>query len=357
MIHRYDHVDHIQTPLDPLQDVISWVKGLRSEGYVKKVLKKKGDTEYRDIEKSAQLISNHCDVSVSFIKQAFEGKDELSFLPLYYAILNISKATIISEGKRVKLKKHKQHGVSWSGIGKRSKNMLTDEITVYENGVFPLLYESVTGDLWPKTKMKNKNDKWISNRKRKIKMGSIYPYILPISHEYQMLKKEPKFKFTGIKLTLESHPEDEKSRLEINVDKNTVDKVGKRSLRILSGLRKVEDGLYVTKYVDAEDKNMALNKFDNVVRRFLIYGYYDKDKRKVRTITPICSSNLLLPEEVPIFISFFHLSNIVRYDPSRLLRTFNSEFAGMLQTLSRQGIFRYMVLFWSKLHNTSTYIR
>jgi len=73
------------------------------------------------------------------------------------------------------------------------------------------------------------------------------------------------------------------------------------------------------------------------------------------TYTPVSGSNLLLPEELPILLAFFHLSNVVRYAPERLLKLHDSKASAVLQSLIRQGAYRFIELFWSYL-NKKTYI-
>ena len=73
------------------------------------------------------------------------------------------------------------------------------------------------------------------------------------------------------------------------------------------------------------------------------------------SLTPICNKQLLLPEELPILLAFFHMSNVVRYNPEFLVRLEDSPEWGLLHVFSRQGIYRYLVLFWS-FFNQRTYL-
>jgi len=88
-------------------------------------------------------------------------------------------------------------------------------------------------------------------------------------------------------------------------------------------------------------------EFRSMLHTYLLYGGES-------TYTPLASSlPILLPEEVPIWIAFFHMSSIVRYRPEYLAKLFDDKSWPVLHGLSRHGIFRYLNLTLNFAHQTT----
>jgi len=62
---------------------------------------------------------------------------------------------------------------------------------------------------------------------------------------------------------------------------------------------------------------------------------------------PLSNCELLLPEELPLIIAFYHMSMVVRYNPDALRELSNSQFWPVLLVLRRHGIYRFLLLFYS----------
>lgn len=356
-VYRQNEPKGVSTSIDPFKEVVSWVKGFRSVGYVKRMLEEtRKKSLFSDLDKSAKLISAHCDVAVDFIDQSFSGKTELSYLPIYYCISNLSKAIIISEGMRTDLNKNKHHGASWSGQNRKVHDISNDEVKLLGQGVIPLLYESLTGGMWSKTKSKNKNGNYVSTHVGKVKMRDIYPYIRSISHEFNEANTSTqKDNFAEIEASIDELKNGD-YRIRVEITDDSLGNNRKRDIRMISNLSKDSDDVYVTDPVVASDRKEALEKLEDQFRRYLIYSKIPPRGRGVNQYTPISNSTLHLPEEIPIVLSFYHLSNVVRYDPNRLIDVFNSPFSAMLEALSRQGLYRFLVLFWSHMKRESYFI-
>lgn len=320
--------------------------------YVSDLLVEKRRMLKADATRAGRSIAAHADLAISFLEQAFAGREELSFLPIYYALANLSKALIVADGRIEELRRQRYHGASWSGITTRSHDLNTDHITLMSDGTIPLLYQTLTGEMWSSTRQM-KNGNWVPTKRRKVFMRNVYPYILSIGYEYHhTYGGDTRILPIGV---IARRFATDKVRIEVKVPAG----LPKSDFRILSGLQ-FDGEKYVSHGMHEIDLEAAATGLARSIRRFLLYDAYTwgrlgETQRAIRlvTFTPVCNSTLLLPEELPILLAYFHLSNVVRYDPERLLRLFDSHAAGLLHTFVRQGVFRFLVLFWSNLMQAS----
>ena len=340
IIARYDEISTVSTPLNPIDDLMSWISGLASVGYTSDILKTVHKMAIRaQITSGARLISVHAGNTIGFLDQAFSGPPDVSFLPFYYAILNLSKIYIIASGRANDLLHNRHHGASYD-VSKSRKGLLTDEIILRGGGVFPLFYQVLTHQAW----------RW-SNKP--IRLADVYPFIPGISFEYNQafglqsrvqsitlrLNGNPSSGFTlvGELLALESglHP------LAHN----------RRYLKIFTGLRSqsnqpkrfASDKIMVS--TDAEARARLLSH----TKRHLLYNIVrDTPFRQLAgTYTPLSASHIEMAEEIPIWLAFFHLSNVVRYKPDALAQIKDSAAWPMLLCLQKHALLRFLVVFWS----------
>ena len=73
-------------------------------------------------------------------------------------------------------------------------------------------------------------------------------------------------------------------------------------------------------------------------------------------LTPSSSKPLLLPQELPIALAFFHLSSIVRYKPEFVARLRDSRFWPVVSTTQYHGMLHFVRLLWSFVHQTDLFI-
>ncbi|UCB47302.1 MAG: hypothetical protein JSV25_07810, partial [Spirochaetota bacterium] len=138
-IHRYDSCDVVSTPFNPIDDILCWISGLRSEGYNADILRYKHNMRNgKKIQESAKLISVYSGNALGLIEQAYSGPPEVSFLPLYYAILNLSSIYILLKDKLNQLRQAKRHGASYDISKKPKKDILNETVVVNKTGVLPL---------------------------------------------------------------------------------------------------------------------------------------------------------------------------------------------------------------------------
>jgi hypothetical protein len=282
---------------------------------------------------------------VDLLEQAYSGSPRTSYLPIYYAMLDLAKVVVLCKGWLGDLHSQRLHGASWSGIDRVSHDLLTDHITVYERGAFALFYQALVGEMWPKSGHKDKNGNWVSTYTRRIFLRDIYPYIASVGFEYEVAYGEDPH-LTQIEANLvEVSPG--KWRIEVAFPGETLPAgQAKRKFKILSGL--IEDNdKYVTRCISASDASAARSSLDGVFRWHLLYPQATRDGFYL--LTPRSNSNFLLPKEIPCLLTFFHLSNVVRYDPERLARLFDSRACALLEILRRHATYDYLIAVWSFL--------
>jgi len=344
VIHRYPTDIGVTTPLDPIEDVTSWISGLRSTGYVSDVLKEvHGFSNSAEIKTCSGLIALFSATSVGLIEQAYSGPPELSFLPLYYSILNLSKIYVVLNNQRGRLDAQRMHGGTYNPNRKLSRDLLTEKFQLRERGVFQLFYEAVTGEKW-------------TTRKLNVQMSDIYPYVPGITHEFSHAYKRFS-RLQQIALSIEN-PSPGQFRLEVKLGNvRDQDSYNPRFLRLFTGFRSLEGAAdkFVSPYVSSGSIEDAQVQLSHLIRRCLLYHLVDS-LGNLHSLTPISSMRILLPPEVPIWLAFFHLSNVVRYNPEFLDRLVGSKSWPMLLASRRHSILAFMLNFWSFLHQANYHL-
>ncbi len=124
----------------------------------------------------------------------------------------------------------------------------------------------------------------------------------------------------------------------------------RRYLKIFTGLRSqpnqperfASDKIMVS--TDAEARARLLSH----TKRHLLYQIVrDLFHNPIGIYTPLSAGPMELAEEIPIWLAFFHLSNVVRYKPDTLARIKDSAAWPMLLCLQRHALLRFLVIFWS----------
>lgn len=335
---RYDKRSVVSTSLDPIQDVLCWIGGLRSRGYVEKILKEvHGYKTKHSIESRAASISRHAQVAIDLLNQGLSGPVETSFLPVYYGLLNLSKIYIICSKNYggLRRKSNRQHGAFISPHRGNPKTFMKDKVLLMKRGTIPLLYKTLTG-------------LGIPSEKYVVELKDVYPYIVNISFEYNFLHGENRLQPCLFELNRDD-VNGHFLNMSFRGDKYNGFK-NKGVNQVLRGLSRVEnDNFNSARTMDPFEQ--VFNQLRNSIPRFLIYDYLDNGK--YFSYVPLSGKQLLFPEEIPIILAFFHLSNIVRYNPDLLFELMDSQNWSMIQALSRHGAFRFMTLFWSYFQQTT----
>jgi len=338
---RYDKSESVSTKLDPLEDVLCWIRGLRSTGLTKNILKEvHGIRGTRNVERRSIAISAHAEAAAGLLEQGFSGPIETSFLPLFYGLLNLSKIYIVCSNQFSLLAKISHHGASPKPRrGSPSRNFLKDTVVIYPDskGAIPIFYKTITGINLLK--------------ENRIKLYEIYPFIQDISYEYSQLH-DTKFPLQKCELkSIKDDVEGHKILLTLkNAQPNPRNSNHSGCNQFLKEFNRIENNKYETEVIKGNFEEVE-KQLKSEIKRFLLYERVGLEG--ITTFLPISGKRVLLSEEFPILLAFFHLSNIVRYNPEMLLQLKKSPEWGMIQTLRRHGAFRFMMLFWSYIQKKS----
>lgn len=341
-IMRYDKYRLVGSNLNPLEDVLFWIRGLRSKGYVENILKEQHNIRgVGNVNKRTVAINRHADMAVNLLEQGFNSSVETSFLPLYYGLSNLSKIYIICSKyfSELYLKKNRHHGAIAKPLI-RGSELLKDKVEVIQRGTIPLLYKTITDLPLDKNNM--------------IRLEEIFPFIQNVSHEHSLISKKD-MPLQNCDLAIK---EDEQTGYYIELSlKSPFVKNSEHSgcNKFLKEFVKIADKKYRTETITGNSE-IVEKQLKKKIKRFLLYEYGVPLLNNVETMLPISGKRILLPEELPILLAFFHLSNIVRYHPELLLNMKNSPEWGMIQSLSRHGAYRFLILFWSYLYQESFFV-
>ncbi|WP_418500906.1 YaaC family protein [Flagellimonas sp.] len=335
---RYDDTESISTELNPIEDVLNLIAVLKSKGFTSDLLKEvHGFSDGIEIRKTAKLISLHVDNAIGLANQGLEGPAQTSFLPLYYSTLNLAKVYLLFLGKRMELKSNRWHGAKYTE-SEMSKNFLNEKIKISNQGTLPLLYHSIT-------------NKSIGQSGLYITLDEIYKNITSIGAEYKTITK----KESGLLVHSTEFIQDDKNGhyLKVNIlnsfYKNHIP--SPRLLKAYPGLNIVTssqgDSWYETKKYFGNYEAFKTN-LQQKTKRYLNSQFCISDSFGPRWIsfTPINGRFHVLNEDLCIMLAYFHLSNVVRYNPEHLYRIMDSKYWAILLALRKHGFLRFEKLMW-----------
>jgi hypothetical protein len=125
---RYADIAGFQTPRDPMADLLVHLEYLAARDYAIELLTTRHGIATGDAKNRAKLIEPHVRVAAAYIEQALQSRPEVSFLPAYYAILNLTKIYILFGQHHEELSKNRWHGAAYPGFEKDSRTLGTWQI-------------------------------------------------------------------------------------------------------------------------------------------------------------------------------------------------------------------------------------
>lgn len=91
----------------------------------------------------------------------------------------------------------------------------------------------------------------------------------------------------------------------------------------------------------------------NTKRHLLSDSYIKVGVPYWNTSTPLTRKAHVFNEDLSIMLAYFHLSNIVRYNPEHLAKLMDSRYWIILLGLRKSGIIRMLKLFWGDINKYS----
>lgn len=340
---------HVLTRRDPFEDLCAWTRGLRSFHYTSDLLLENHKAA-TDVKAATRAIAAHAENAVDYLDQAIAGPPDISFLPVYYALLNLAKIYVIASGRMSELRDQKLHGASYKAREEAAGELSEEQITVHPKGAIPLFYDVLAESPCPTT---------IRKVGETFQMGSIYPRVRFVSTEYREACPSARYPFAGFTVVLEDVQEGFRLKVTVNKHRDRGEKIDSSSIHLVDGgsYSTTETGLEYEGPVEFGDRAVILERVVKPIRRQLISSHYDARDKRFLTFTPVGAGPWLWPEEFSILLSFYHLSNVVRYDPEYLEWLKDSKYWLFLYALRSNGPLTFLELFWSFLKRRTLVLR
>jgi len=343
---RYKDTNVVCSRLNHLVDVRCWIEGLTSANYVRKILQSRHRiTGSMNPASKSKVISNFVNIACKYLEQAENGPVEVSFLPIYYALLNLSKVYVLIGPYCDELARNRRHGASYNP----DKPMLLlhrDYINLHAKGAIPLFYKTLVNEAIPTG----------TSTHQPVYMCDVYPYIVDVEVEYRMATKQVS-RVIAFQVAVNEKTQG-KLRMEaisLPETKKEASKVKISALQGLKGLQRTKKGsshLISKLYTNVDVGNIRQAH----LRPSMLYSRYSSNIPDGFVYIPVSDGRLLLPEELPILLAYYHIAYIVRYEPDYLKKLINSEVWPLLLVLRRHALFRFLLLSWSFINQCDTHI-
>lgn len=141
---RYPSQTGFTTLLDATDDLLNLVSLLTAPKFIVKLCSRHTQVPANERESRAKKIALHVKIALSFFEQALRSNSEVSFLPLYYGVLNLLKVYILFSRRAGELESNRWHGAKYSLSGAGPRSLFSDSITVLPKGTIPLFFPSET---------------------------------------------------------------------------------------------------------------------------------------------------------------------------------------------------------------------
>ena len=326
-IQRYDKVRWVVSNLDPLEDTLGFVQAMQAEDYTTEVLRSVHGLKARAAVTRARQITTHIRAVLSFVDQARGSDRAYAFLPAYYAILNMLKIGILAGPHGGELQRQRWHGATYALSLRDRKTPLHEKITVKKGGAIPLYYKTITGTAI-------QSDVSLS-------LADVYPYITGIEAEMALVSgltsRIAEFGCYGQQVVLTPRYPGPVIKLQTTpvFKAGWTKKQGHPEFTAPACPPGVDGKIHVKQ----------------ALRRYLLYHPIQNI-----VVTPLSARWLHFPEELPIALAFFHMSNVVRYNPEYLSRLQDTRFWAVLVTLQRHSLLTSLILLWSNFHKETLHL-
>jgi YaaC-like Protein len=324
-------------------DLHDWLGFLCAKRYLHEVLVKIHGLTATAAERRAKAIVPHVRVARDYIEQSLQGPKELAFLPAYYAILNLSKVYVLLGPRHADLPTQRWHGATYDPNRNVRQSLLTDVVKVKSGGVFPLFHETLTG-------------RASINRTIELPINEILPCMSGISHEY-VLATGKQTRICSLQFGLHSVPPNQHVSATVFVPStdpaSQVPTTSKCLVPCLSAFRHPKGAapsvFVATVFNPGADLQTEVRK---QAKTYLLL----RQQMQNRSVTLLGPTRIEFPEEIPIWLLFFYMSSVVRYNPEFFSRLKDSKYWPPLSSATRHAFLDFLLAFWSFVHKTNYFI-
>lgn len=337
--YRYPATLACESQLDLLKDALTWISFLRSEDYVVHCLRTVHRLTPADSKIRAKQILPHACYAVEYIEQALGSRAEVSFLPAYYGLLNLAKIVVLLGPRHADLQTHRWHGVAYDGWTHVHRSVLTERVILKRGGALALYYETLVGIPWPADKQ--------------ILMADMYPYLYDAAYEYNLATGRDS-RFASVVLNLIREPNDaQHPKLRMDV----IGPDGKLRLSQIAGLKHANfepDPKIANRWLSkGRFASLSSNDMEKIFdRRFAVLN----PGSGISGVFPTNIGRFKFTEELPIILSFFHMSSVVRYNPEFMARIADSTYWPLLAIVRRHSLLKFILLFLSHVNQKTVLV-
>jgi len=330
---RYREDLSFLTPRDTLSDIVDQLQFCTSSQYASDLLAERHSVTGRDASKRGARLAAHVTTALAFVDQALNSSPNVASVPAYYAVLNLAKCYILASGHHAALDRKMQHGISYRTYAKDSQHLLTEEIDLQPRGVLSTLYEVITGE------------PLISQR---LRVRDFYPLIMDIGSEWSLASgTEEGLAPVSFDIRLKS----DGRRIPYAKVDTAMNNLSVRSVPLLKGFARIPKsrGEFLGK-VDTSREAV-----EEIIRKQTrCWLLYDAHLGYVQT--PISGGRMLFPQEIPILLTFYHLSSVSRYNPELLAKIKSSRFWPLVVSARWHALQKFCILAWSYLQQRNVMV-
>jgi len=345
MIYRYGNQPHIvHTRGNPLDDYISLISSLRGKSVIADYLRNKHSfTDASEIEATSRAISSHLEYALILLDSGLKQPAEISFLNLYYAMLNLAKIMIHFGGKGKQLAGERWHGAFYRNDTNTRPSIIADNINIGKNGAILLLNEVIHGS---RTLIQEKV----------INIVDIYSNILAIGYELSHITKVEDGHI-NIDIDIVSVSTDEHRLQFINHERPnglTLD-LGKIHAVNGFGQNPAAGNVFVSPTIRDPSRELAKERLiKSYVRRELLITGADPTTQ-FSCVSAYRDSQYYFSEEIAVLLAYFHLSSLVRYNPEQLELYRDSMQWMLIMGLKQNGVLTFLENFWNYVNKQDIY--
>jgi hypothetical protein len=335
-LQRYPEDELVTSSQSGLGDVLEWIGLLCAKEYAVELLYGRHGLTKIEAARRVDKIAPHVRVATAYVKQSLDGPSEISFLPAYYAILNLMKVCVLLGPRHADLPKNRTHGASYNPEGKDSHSILTEEISLKPGGVFPLFYQTLTGTHWP-------------TKSRRLRVGDFLGCVSGVWYEYSHITTRPQ---SLCQLGYGVVPSPSGLRLQCVVfpPAQGMPRGRAQALKRFS-IDKTNSKSYHSPLLTPTSPITLGEALRATVKTHLLYRV-----EPTRTYACVVNSKLELPQELPIALLFFYMSCIVRYRPEYFARLRDSKYWPLISSARIHAFLEFLLCFWSFAQQRNLYI-
>jgi len=331
---RYEKDFEAISNLHRLDDALDVVTFLTAESFVAKKLIDRHRKSQSEANFLSKRIVAHARIAGKFARLSLASEPAISFLPAYYAILNLAKVCCLAGKYSSEFTQHSRwHGATYNTQSMGVRALLTDSVTVKKGGALALFYKTLTNQDIEKDRL--------------FKLRDVYPLVPGVSSEFEIVSgslQSPLYlEFTG---------KVESGILQIEVEAFTIDSNSKkkpfngnvRSIPPLKGFRKKPKSKATFHYKGLITEG---EKLIPSARKVVRTEFLRIRTKSDYTSTYLQNSQLPLPEEFATGLAFFHLSSVCRYNPELWEKFSTSVGWPLLLAMRRHSLYYFLISVWS----------